>query len=97
MVRKVERIKAKRGIMRAFGAGVIVLGFIAFWIFAAFYGIFDTGRRLAKKETRPQAVEDIKEGAKTTGQIAGGVIIYYLLFFGAIFLLLAIIYGLGLG
>jgi hypothetical protein len=83
--------------MRALGAGIIVLGFIAFWIFAAFYGIFDTGKRLAKKETRPEAVAGIKEGAKTTGKIAGGVITYYLLFFGGIFLLLVIIYGLGLG
>lgn len=83
--------------MRAFGAAVIVLGLIGWWLLVGVYGVFDTGKRLTKKETRPEAIQGIKAGAKVSGKVIGGVIGYYVFFFGAIFLLLVIIYGLGLG
>lgn len=83
--------------MRALGAMVIFLGLIGAAIAVAVYGVFDTGKRLSRKETRPSAIADIKQGAKSTGKVASGVAVYYLLFFGGIFLFLVVVYGLGLG
>lgn len=83
--------------MRALGVVAIVFGLGTFWILAAIYGVFDTGKRLAKKDSRSDAVSGLKSGAKATGQIAGGIALHYLLLFGGIFVFLLIAYGLGLG
>ena len=76
--------------------GIAALGLVAFGVWVVIYGAFDTSRRLTKKDTRKDAVEGIKEGAKTTGAIAGGMVSYYLLLFGGIFFLLVIANALGL-
>ena len=82
--------------MRAIGAAVIVVGLIGWWIAVAVFGVFDTSKRLSKKETRPEAVVEIKQSAKAAGTIAGGMAKHYLILFGAIFLLLVIANALGL-
>lgn len=49
-------------------AGIIILGFAVAFVFGVIYLFFDFSRRLSKKETRKEALKEIKDSTIQVGK-----------------------------